>query len=290
MNTKTKLMLGLSALTAGTLAAGATGTFAWFTTNKTATATYSKITAQAKNGNLQALITGLTETTVKSNEGNYAYSASASGTIAGTADVSSQDGIVFGQPNWQGEASNDGTTVIDGIKNVTAKSAGTGYFTQYKVSVKNVEAGNDGAATVGKVKVSLTGVVISGDAELAKWTRVAINIGATAISTDDRLNKGTTTVLYQNDITTTDYKNYVLGGDTSSKTMGEALKTVETTMALAQATLTDKVVVASELESNKDVEIGVSVWMEGTMANKQDEAKGKSVNVALTFEGETIVQ
>ena len=62
-------MLGLSALTAGTLAAGATGTLAWSTTNKTATAVYNKITAQGTQGNLNISITGVTDTTANGKEG-----------------------------------------------------------------------------------------------------------------------------------------------------------------------------------------------------------------------------
>ena len=46
MKTKAKLVLALSVLTAGTAVAGATGTFAWFTTNRSATLVYSNVTAK----------------------------------------------------------------------------------------------------------------------------------------------------------------------------------------------------------------------------------------------------
>ena len=64
-------MLGLSVLTAGTLAAGATGTLAWFTTNKTATATYKIIVAVGTQGNIKATISGVTDNAIKTKtEGN----------------------------------------------------------------------------------------------------------------------------------------------------------------------------------------------------------------------------
>ena len=96
-------MLGLSALTAGTLAAGATGTLAWFTTNKTATAVYNKITAQGTQGNLNISITGVTDADANGSEGKTTEAAS---TISKTADVSSTNGLTFAQPDWKAEAGN----------------------------------------------------------------------------------------------------------------------------------------------------------------------------------------
>ena len=53
MKTKAKLVLALSVLTAGTAVAGATGTFAWFTTNRSATLVYSNVTAVNNHGTLE---------------------------------------------------------------------------------------------------------------------------------------------------------------------------------------------------------------------------------------------
>ena len=60
MKTKSKLLLALSALTVGTVAAGTTATFAWFTTNRTAEAHMTNVTASNRNGNLTiAAVDGL---------------------------------------------------------------------------------------------------------------------------------------------------------------------------------------------------------------------------------------
>ncbi len=102
MNTKTKLMLGLSVLTAGTLAAGATGTFAWFTTNKTAVAKYTSIVAKADTRKLKVTMGTLTDSGLTTEETNYDESKSEwkdevklSSTASYTSDISSGDGMTF---------------------------------------------------------------------------------------------------------------------------------------------------------------------------------------------------
>ena len=273
-------MLGLSALTAGTLAAGATGTLAWFTTNKTATATYTNITAASTTGNLQASVAGVTDKDAKSPK--YDYNVTATGTAKSkTADVSSQDGLIFGQPEWEGVASNGDATAIKGVKQVYGKD---GYFTQYTVSLQNVAVKGDNAA----IKVSLTGVSITGGTELAGWTRVAIN---TAVNADgDALVAATDnkTYLYQTaDITT---QNKYTPVSETPKTIKDATTTIDgtkVTLATAKDVLDAPVKLTDSLGSTgtSTITIGVSVWMEGTMAD-QDTAKGQSVSVKLTFKGE----
>lgn len=281
-------MLGLSALTAGTLAAGATGTLAWFTTNKTATATYQKVTVIGTQGNLNVAIEGVTTGSGTSKAGTstaYDYNVTADGkTNSKTADVSSQDGLTFGQPNWVGVAGNSDATAINGVKQVYGKD---GYFTQYTVSLQNVAVKGDNAA----IRVSLTGVSITGGTQLAGWTRVAINTKVNTNGDGDALvaaADGNKTYLYQTaDITT---QNKYTAVSETAKTMKEATATIDgtkVTLATAEDVLKTPVELATNLGSTgtSTITIGVSVWMEGTMAD-QDAAKGQSVSVKLTFKGE----
>lgn len=281
MNNKTKIMLGLSALTAGTLAAGATGTLAWFTTNKTATATYNNITAASTTGNLKASIAGVTDKDAKS---GCDYNVTAEGTNSKTADVSSQDGLTFGQPEWIGVAGNTAGTKIQGVKQVYGKN---GYFTQYTVSLQNVAVKGDNAA----IKVSLTGVTISGDTPLTGWTRVAINTKTTINEDNQSLVSaaGNETYLYQTASITEQNKYTPILDNKTETTIDAATTTVSDSihMATAQDVLENPVILENSLGSSgtSTITIGVSVWMEGTMAD-QDAAKGQSVNVKLTFKGE----
>lgn len=65
-------------------------------------------------------------------------------------------------------------------------------------------------------------------------------------------------------------------------TMGQVLKTCDKAPTLSSETKAENFIT---LENNGSVDLGVSVWLEGTMANAQDTAKGEQVVVTLTFTG-----
>ena len=277
-------MLGLSALTAGTLAAGATGTLAWFTTNKTATATYNNITVQGTQGNLNVSIKGVT---AYGKDTDFSASATTGGESF-ISDVSSQDGLTFTQPNWKTSAGNNTDLEINGVNPVTEAS---GYFTQYLVTIKNVSkkegADDTNAAASTKLNVSLSSVSITGGTNAPTWTRVAINQNVVAKETDknsylvpEAEKTASLLAFFQNEDKT---KNqYVSNAITGPTTMGQVLKTCEKAPTLSSETKAENFVT---LENNKSITLGVSVWLEGTMADTQDTAKGEQVAVTLTFTG-----
>lgn len=290
MNNKTKIMLGLSVLTAGTLAAGATGTLAWFTTNKTATATYNNITVQGTQGNLNVSIKGVT---TYGNDAIFGATAETKGK-GFISDVSSQDGLTFTQPNWKTSAGNKPDLAINGVNDVTTES---GYFTQYLVTIKNVSkkegADDNNAAESTKLNVSLSSVSITGGTNASHaptWTRVAINKNVVAKENDkesylvSKQGEGETASLlafFQNeDETKNQYVSKPEGNNQT--TMGQVLKTCEKTPTLSSKTKVENFVT---LANNASIDLGVSVWLEGTMADSQDTAKGEQVAVTLTFTG-----
>ena len=178
MNNKTKIMLGLSALTAGTLAAGATGTLAWFTTNKTATATYNNIKVVGTQGNLGVEIKAVNGSATIVNDAEHATST-ATGTGADTSDVSSKDGIHFYQPDWTSVSGNGNSVAFNKVNSVSGKA---GYFTQYQITITN-KAFEDAAT----VDVALKGLTITATDEkgtastaIANWVRVAVMTDVTA--------------------------------------------------------------------------------------------------------------
>ena len=272
MKNKTKLMLGLSLLTAGTLAAGATGTFAWFTTNKTASATYSKIIAKSTTGSLGISMHGITEPSLSNGSEAKDNEASLTGTTSYVTDVSSGDGVTFAQPKWKTNAGN--TKPYYEVTNVSSK---TGYFTQFYITLQN----NGGAAvtvyldTGTKVSAATTGDSSKNDA-LASWTRVAVN----------NLDQGTSIVASGTKI----FGGSAMGNQYVAPTAsaGEAL-TLKDLSATVLTTFSDISAGAVEnqklfaLEPGAHQNVGVSVWMEGTAATSQDNAKGGSVNVDLKF-------
>ena len=274
MNNKTKIMLGLSALTAGTLAAGATGTLAWFTTNKTATATYQKVTVRGTQGNLNVAIEGVTTGSGTSKAGTT--TTAEGGTIS---DVSSKDGLTFYQPDWKGNAGKDAE--VNSIKNVSDKE---GYFVQYLVNISNASA--KGAAAI---NVSLTGLTITvrkdaQTSDMTKWVRVAILPGASKKDGANFLQKGNEeAALYQTDTSLNQY----VDGTIAPKNGHMTLST--TTIAKAEATLATPLSVGNALQpSTGSAHVGVAVWVEGTNDEAQDDIKNAEISIALTFSAKDV--
>ena len=274
MKNKTKLMLGLSLLTAGTLAAGATGTFAWFTTNKTASATYSKIIAKSTTGSLGISMHGITEPSLSNGSEAKDNVASLTGTASYTTDVSAGDGVTFAQPKWKTNAGNDKP-----YYEVTNVSSKTGYFTQFYITLQN----NGGAAVTVYLdtgtKVSAATPGKSEDDALASWTRVAVN----------NLNQATSIVASGTKI----FGGSAMGDKyvAPAESAGEKL-TLEDLSAKATVLKSFSDISAGPVENQKlfalepgaHQNVGVSVWMEGTTAaTSQDNAKGGIVNVDLEF-------
>lgn len=272
MKNKTKLMLGLSLLTAGTLAAGATGTFAWFTTNKTASATYSNIIAKSTTGSLGISMHGITEPSLKNGSESQDNVASLTGSTSFVTDVSSGDGVTFAQPKWKTNAGNNKPYYE--VTDVTSK---TGYFTQFYITLQN----NGGAAvtvyldTGTKVSAATSGDSSKNDA-LASWTRVAVN----------NLDQGNSIVASGTKI----FGGTAMGNKyvAPTESAGDAL-TLQDLSATVLTTFSDISAGAVEnqklfaLEPGAHQNVGVSVWMEGTAATSQDNAKGGIVNVDLKF-------
>lgn len=107
MKTKAKLILAMSVLTAGVVAAGATGTFAWFTTNRAAQLNYTSVTAQKNAGNLSVWMgrqntagSGWEKITEATTSGGTMATASVDA-VTHMSDVSSQDGVTFWKPIWK---------------------------------------------------------------------------------------------------------------------------------------------------------------------------------------------
>ena len=272
MKNKTKLMLGLSLLTAGTLAAGATGTFAWFTTNKTASATYSKIIAKSTTGSLGISMHGITESNLSNGSEATDNVASLTGTASYVTDVSSGDGVTFAQPKWKTNAGNDKP-----YYSVTDVSSKTGYFTQFYITLQN----NGGAAvtvyldTGTKVSAATSGDSSKNDA-LASWTRVAVNNldqSESIVASGTKIFGGTAMG-----------NQYVAPTESAGETLAlqDLSATVLTTFSDISAGAVENQKLFA-LEPGAHQNVGVSVWMEGTAATSQDNAKGGIVNVDLKF-------
>ena len=176
------------------------------------------------------------------------------------------------------------------LKDVTKDS---GYFTQYLVTIKNTSEKGAEAASQAKLNIALTGVSITSDANhssLAGWTRVAINTNVQKAEDGKYLTAKTgtnNTYLFQNP--TTDASKHYVNNEKETYTgpagtMSQVLDTCEP-MGTANVNVADNS--WKNVEPGKEIVVGVSVWMEGTI-DVQDTAKGGEISVSLTFSSTNI--
>ncbi len=306
MNNKTKIMLGLSVLTAGTLAAGATGTFAWFTTNKSAKATYSKITASSTRGDLQIEMNGISEVATNS-EKNYNYDSTTGktaykdititgSTSSGMTDISSHDGLTFKKPNWVSASGND--EKVDTTAPFQKTASGTDY-TKFWIKVTN--AGNAKANVFLDSKTVITATTSSDTAQtnkntaLARWTRLAVVEATDSTTAPTDTSTGSLKWLVENSGTTGDTKTkYVKEATTEGALTLEAVST-DTHVLIGGGDTDKKFTTISDttdttatgylftLDADSSKYLICSVWCEGTENDNQNDAIGGSIDVTLNF-------
>lgn len=317
MKNKTKLVLGLSILTAAALTAGATGTFAWFTTNRKATATFQNITAKSVEGSLTVEMGSLTEQKDQLKDGRFVGTdethlattlATLNGSTSAMTDVSSQDGISFAHPNWTDKAGEG--QGVNGIADVSNLEYGKkGYWTAYYVGLYNA-GGKDAKVYLNKGSVVTAATAENADQDkkkaqqgkndaAAQWTRVAINIAGDAA-------EGTTGTVPTALPTQANGTKVIQGtnGGTKYVAASDEAKTCTSTTAAPVAlasggdTLIDVPAATATNDYSKQelvtIKAGytqyftVSVWLEGTANDNQDAAIGGVVNVTLAFAAVTV--
>lgn len=290
MKTKAKLVLALSVLTAGTAVAGATGTFAWFTTNRSATLTYSKITAYNNHGSLDVEIHNLSDAGAKENnvkpseDGNTKATHTVEGVSSTTTDVSSQDGITVVKPVWKGE-SGEGKDIYK----TEAAKMGTEYV-MYYFSVSNTGETALNVFLDTGTAIKATSDANENDVALRDYSRVAINEFAdtTAPTTTSEFTAANTKAF--------EYKAGTMGKYLPAKEVAGAATSVDMTTTHWTDALPATSSASSPTGPNKDQHLVtlakdakkffvVSVWLEGTKANGADFNKcaGGSISVDIAL-------
>ena len=299
MKTKAKLILAMSVLTAGVVAAGATGTFAWFTTNRAAQLNYTSVTAQKNAGNLEVVlgkaangqfVTGNPATVT----GNDTIAKATAESGSQMSDVSSADGYTFAKPIWKTVAGNN-----QYASSFQAGKWGVDYTT-FWFSVKN--SGNN-ALDVYLNNGTAISPTTSGDAEdiaAAKYTRVAIaattgNSSNVAVA----LTKApTTNWLLENQTGVRDQMYVPLPESLSTETQVKAVALPKgvTSFVLDKEGSNLSAVTSvgggtnqklCTLASDATAYFSVSVWLEGSKEDdtKFDAALEGKVNITLDLAG-----
>ena len=209
MKTKAKLVLALSVLTAGTAVAGATGTFAWFTTNRSATLVYSNVTAVNNHGTLEVELEKLSDvdataaTTDTEDKSKQTVTGSVKST---TTDISSKDGATLVKPIWTKDAGKD--KPIEKTVDAAFKTD----YTVYLVGLKNSKPTGLNvfldAGTLIKASTNNDQTIKAKNDALANYTRVAINDANTTDKPKVGENgsytvKAKNTIMFENNVGTT---------------------------------------------------------------------------------------
>ena len=280
MKTKSKLLLALSALTVGTVAAGATSTYAWFTASRNATMNITNITATNTRGNLNigyfdlqasAPVTGNTTNTETLRSDTPLY------------DVSSRDGSTFYAPVW-----GTGDTPI-GYKNTKE-----GYLT-FGIVLSN--QGTDPISCYfDSANSSITGTE---NEPLARWTKVAINAQTegseqpTSFGANDITKPGHFVFMENtNGDESASLSKYITGTSISNTATYEEGDNFFTTVNDVDPMPTDNTnneelaCYLGDIQGTTGVNrlyVTVSIWMEGAIVQNQNDASGKNISIKLAF-------
>lgn len=296
MKTKSKLLVALSALTVGTVAAGATATYAWFTTSRSASASISNITAKNPNGSLSISI--LNPKGINAATGNE--TASATATFDGSApliDLSSKDGTYF----YSDYVSSGNSSFSDNNTpdSYVAYNGDTG-FVQFSLTITNEAEAETGSLDVyldpANTQINPVQSADSEDQAMADWIRVAIAKQATATGTHTMTNLTSAgNLVFMNNDNGTDVDNKYVDNAGTLATYSNPTENFYSTIAAipsiedqdgkgVAANNTSASTYVGTIKGGESIYLTCAIWLEGTCAIS-DAADGGLVNVILGFTG-----
>ena len=305
MKNKTKLVLGLAALTAVTAGVATTSTLAWFTTTRSVSVNFSNLAVKTGNGNLEVKYVSGTNTT--STNTSYGASVTVAGSTGGTAngkDISG-DGKTFYRPTWNAtklETSN--SSVESAYANYyTAKSIDTvspdGNFITFQITLHNAGSNKVDIFLNSGTKIS-AGADGENNTKAANGTRVAISDNENLLSMwqggaeDSEYNyiksADTGTYLYGVDKftlgdVTNDFKRTVTSGlytgieGINAWHAGNSFNTIN---SAADGEGTNGRYIG-RMEGSAELTLTINMWFEGTSKFIVDSLEGAVVKADINF-------
>lgn len=292
MKTRSKLIVALSSLLAVTAGAAATSTFAWFTSNRTATVTYTKATAYTTSGEMTLKYVAPAVGSTFNTPGTTDYVSSldiTNATAGGKVTDISGDGATFYKPKLTADSTDDATNwkFVNGTYTATTNTADTSYYVEFGIAFKN---GNTDPAN-NKMKVylntgsTLTGVVASGEGASAQQTKN--NLAAKAMRV--AFLTGTTLTAYWNPNDDGTTLKYMKSGAVSANTLDLGDESGLTNYHYSNYTdvnTADSTTLEKQLLGEigaTDLTITVRMWLEGTSSSCLNAAKGGETKLNLAF-------
>jgi hypothetical protein len=315
MNSKSKIILGLSAILAMSAGVAATSTFAWFSTNHTTSVSITNIGVRSNNGNLWVEAGASTDANAGGMKITTAGTESVTPQIEGVGsmyDVSG-DGVNFYQPQWNTNSVNKSTgigTAAHGMNVADNATDGKLSFRQFNLTFHNGNADSLTTDPSIAVYIDSTSTITKGNTndnsgKAADCTRVAIldSTGASVLFYWQRSSEDvTSTVKYtyiKPDATVTDPTKGIYGvagyvaGDASTITTAAAVTASGSHNVLLGSTpiaVTDgsgnqaKQKIIASINPGSTATVMVRIWCEGTCSTcSTDAAAGGVVAVNLGF-------
>ena len=293
MKTKAKLVLALSVLTAGTAVAGATGTFAWFTTNRSATLVYSNVTAKNNHGTLDVVLNNLSDKAAEASTDPEDPSKKilTGKTASSTTDISSADGATLVKPIWTKTAGKG-----QPIEKTVAAEYGKDYVV-YSFGLRNKGTSALNVFLDKGTGVTATTAAKTEDVALAKYTRVAVNDANTTTLPAETDGKYTVTPKNTIMFETSDGANtgYLAAGSKAANATNLPANSADywhiaKEFDAVDSTASDThgqwlITLPGTPDSDAYHYFTVTVWLEGTEADGEpfDACAGGSIDVNLQF-------
>jgi hypothetical protein len=291
MNNKTKVVLGLAAMVAGTVGVGTTATFAWFTTQNTATLSFGNAHVVSDNASIlvqyEAIAnSGIDDTLVTAGKDTAGSAVTIAGAAIDCRDISG-DGSTFYRPHWT--TFNVTADRMDPAVNGSNKH----YYVTFGVAVTNKGAANT-KVFIGKNSAVSAASTPSADIEAAKGTRVSIREGATTATatnlktiwqydtTDGTANTAYKYLAAVDGDTAYGLANYKLANP-ASDTFFAGPYTTDATYANTDAGR----LVTTFTTQNETRHLVISMWIEGTVGASDDDCIGGNVKFSLILDAQT---
>jgi hypothetical protein len=305
MNSKSKIVLGLSAILAVSAGVAATSTYAWFTTSRTTYVSISNIGVKSNNGNLYAVASQSTDANQGGMEITTAGASDKNPVVAGTDSTMfdiSGDGKTFYQPKWNAGSVNSTTglgTSANDMYTVDNGTAGKLAFREFALDFYNggVKANGDSSFAVYlDVGTGTTATTIaagdsnSNSTDAANATRIAILDEAKANilfyyqhSTEAN---GTYQYIKADSTATTENGAYGVAGYTLAACSTINHNNTGTTLATITDGKSDQQksqLLVAAIEAGAHTRVWVRIWLEGTCATCKNSAQNGVVASYLNF-------
>jgi hypothetical protein len=140
MKNKTKLVLGLAALTAVTAGVATTSTLAWFTTTRTASVSFQEIGIYGATGDLGISLLKAGTYGYKGSEGGSGNNLTVTSTTNSITDISG-NGAQFYKPTWDPLSSSIATSIVS-VTNGSNTAHDNYYYVQFFLVLSNSSTAN----------------------------------------------------------------------------------------------------------------------------------------------------